>query len=203
MRNAHEDLFRCTRACARDARARVAQPQDINSPGTVPHAAARAGFPDKLGSSGARMSCAIARTTSAPTTICAALRFPALSVYIYPAPRCRAGSGQPPAGMVMVDRREIDLLYPGAQRTESGEAGRLARHRGRAPPPLGDRPAFGDAQRHARGGAQGIAALCYVGGDWLVKYYASSNAAFRCRGGSKRSSATALAGRGPGAIAMR
>ncbi|HYI48100.1 MAG TPA: hypothetical protein VEX35_06500 [Allosphingosinicella sp.] len=184
----------------------VAQPQDINAAGTVPHVAARAGFPEQVGEF--RRSHVLRYD---PDDIGANYNlrrgddFLRLSVYIYPAPRVPRPERAAACREVMAGiGREIDLLHPGAQRTESGEAAALpgtepglrfrsvhrlrTTMRSRTPEAV---------RRESR-------LYCYVGGDWLVKYYASSNAAFDVEQAIEafvRDSP--WPGRGPASIAMR
>ncbi len=184
----------------------VAQPQDINAPGTVPHAAARAGFPEQVG---AFRRSHVLRYGQDDIGANYNLRrgddFLRLSVYIYPAPRVPRRERTAACQEVMAGiGREIDLLHPGAQRTESGEPAALPG----TEPGLRLRSVHRlrmtmrshtpeEVRRESR-------VYCYVGGDWLVKYYASSNAAFDVEEAIEafvRDSP--WPGRGPGSIAMR
>ena len=184
----------------------LAQPQDIDAPGTVPHAAARAGFPEQVGEFSRSHVLRYGRDDiGANYNLRRGDDFLRLSVYIYPAPRVPRRERAAACREVMAGiGREIDLLYPGAQRTESGEAAALQ----------GTEPGLRLRSVHhlrmaIRGGTpeetrRESRLYCYVGGDWLVKYYASSNAAFDVGEAIEaflRDSP--WPGRGPGSIATR
>jgi hypothetical protein len=158
----------------------AAQPEDISAPGTVPHAAARAGFPEQVGAF--RRSHVLRYgpdDISANYNLRVGENFLRLSVYIYPAPRVPREEREAACRYVMAGvGDEVSQLYPGAERTESGEAAALPG----TEPGLRLRSVYRlrttirsgtpeETRRESR-------LYCYVGGDWLVKYYASSNADF-------------------------
>jgi hypothetical protein len=184
----------------------LAQPQDISAPGTVPHAAARTGFPEQVG--------ALSRShvlrygpddLSANYNLRRGDDFLRLSVYIYPAPRVPRAEREAACRAVMAGiGGEIGQLHPGAERTESGvaaalpgtEPGLRLRSVHRLRMALRSRTPE-DVRRESR-------LYCYVGGDWLVKYYASSNAGFDVEEAIEAFIGDSpWPGRGAGSIAMR
>jgi hypothetical protein len=184
----------------------LAQPQDIDAPGTVPHAAARAGFPERVG---AFRRSHVLRYGEADISANYNLRrgddFLRLSVYIYPAPPVPRGQREAACRELMASiGYEIGQRYPDAERIESGAAAALPG----TEPGLRLRSVHrlrmairGDAPEEVRRESR---LYCYVGGDWLVKYYASSNVAFDVGEAIEaflRDSP--WPGRGPGGIAMR
>jgi hypothetical protein len=183
-----------------------AQPQDISAPGTVPHAAAHAGFPEQVGAF--RRSHVL---RYAPDDISANYNlrrgddFLRLSVYIYPAPRVPREQRQAACREVMASiGEEIGQRYPDARRTESGEAAALPG----TEPGLRLRSVHRLSMALLSGTPEDVRResrlYCYVGDDWLVKYYASSNADFDVEAAIEafiRDSP--WPGRGPASIAMR
>lgn len=184
----------------------IAQPQDISAPGTVPHVAARAAFPEQVGAF--RRSHVLRYgpdDISANYNLRRGDDFLRLSVYIYPAPLVPRGQREAACREVMARiGDEIGQRYPDAERTESGEAAALpgtepglrlrSVHRLRMA--IRTRTPE-DVRRESR-------LYCYVGGDWLVKYYASSNAGFDVDEAIQAFTRDSpWPGRGPGSIAMR
>jgi hypothetical protein len=158
----------------------AAQPQDISAPGTVAHAAARAGFPERVGDF---RRVHVLRYDEDDISANYDLRrgedFIRISVYIYPAPpvpraQHAALCEEHMAGVTDVIMRQ----YPGAEVTEIGAAAAIAGteeglrlravHRIRI-------PLRGPAPEETRTESR---LYCYVEGDWLVKYRVSSNADF-------------------------
>lgn len=186
----------------------AAQPQDISRPGTIAHPGARAGFPEQVG--GFRRAQVFRygeNDISANYDLRRDGALLRLSIYIYPAARVAQG------GRVNACRSELENIHAGivgnherARRLESGEApsvpdseaGLRLRVLHNVPMMWGDE--FVDIRRESL-------LYCYVGGDWLVKYFASASARFPVdeigpaieafvRDGS-------WPGRGPASIAMR
>jgi hypothetical protein len=184
----------------------VAQPQDISAPGTVPHAAARAGFPEQVGAFRRSHVLRFGQDDiSANYNLRRGDDFLRLSVYIYPAPPVRREQREAACREVMASvDDEIGQRYPDAERTESGAAAALpGTERGlrlrsvhRLQMALRG-SALEEVRRESR-------LYCYVGGDWLVKYYASSNAGFDVEAAIEAFTRDSpWPGRGPGSMAMR
>jgi hypothetical protein len=184
----------------------LAQPQNISRPGTVAHAAARAGFPETVGSLRRINVVRYAESDiSASYELDRGGDHVRISVYIYPAPPT------PENQQARFCREHMDGVvdavvrqHPGAEEVENGAA-----------PPV---PGVGDGlglravqniefplRNSTREPARSESRLyCFVGGDWLVKYRVSANPGFdvsdlvdeMLRSGP-------WPGRGPGSIAMR
>lgn len=158
----------------------LTQPQDISAPGTVPHVTANAGFPEQVGEF--RRSHVLRYgqdDISANYNLRLGEDFLRVSVYIYPAPRVPRERREATCREVMANiGGEIGQRYPDAERTESGEAVAMSG----TEPGLRLRTAHRLRMALRSGTPEEVRReshlYCYVGGDWLVKYYASSNAAF-------------------------
>lgn len=105
----------------------LAQPQDISAPGTVPHTAARAGFPEQVGEFHRSHVLRYAENDlSGNYNLRRGEDFLRLSVYIYPAPRVpeaqRAAACR--EEMAAIDA-QIRQTYKDAERLENGEAAAL------------------------------------------------------------------------------
>jgi hypothetical protein len=128
-----------------------------------------------------------------------------LSVYIYPAPPVPRERREAACRELMAAiGYEIGQRYPDAERIESGAAAALP----------GTEPGLRLRTVHrlqmalrsdtAEAVRRESRLYCYVGGDWLVKYYASSNAGFDVDGAIEAFTRDSpWPGRGPGSIAMR
>lgn len=184
----------------------VAQPRDISAPGTVPHAAARAGLPENVGEFRRTHVLRYGENDlSGNYDLRRDGNFMRLSLYIYPAPRVpqtqrAAACRQEMAGVA----GNILQMYPAPSRSRRGEApassgteaGLRLRSMHRLQMAIRGRERE-DVRRKSR-------LYCHVGGDWLVKVYASSNADFdvgEAIDAFLRSGP--WPGRGPGSIAMR
>lgn len=158
----------------------AAQPQDISQPGTVPHAAARAGFPEQVGEF---RRVHVLRYGENDISANYDLRrgddYIRISVYIYPAPRVPRAQRAAACEEHMTGVADaIFRQYPGAEMSEVGaaaampgtEAGLRLRtvHRIRLPLHGGEPE---DTRSESR-------LYCYVETDWLVKYRISANADF-------------------------
>jgi hypothetical protein len=158
----------------------AAQPEDIRAQGTVPHAAARAGFPERVGEfQRVRVLRYGEDDISANYDLRRGENFLRVSVYIYPAqpaPRAQraAACEQHMTGVTDVIMRQ----YPGAEMTENGAAPAL--------PGTEDGLRF-RAVHHIRLALRTSEPedmrsesrlYCYVDDDWLVKYRISSNIDF-------------------------
>jgi hypothetical protein len=158
----------------------AAQPQEITRPGTVAHPGAHAGFPEQVGEFRRSQVVRYAENNiSANYNLRRGDDFLRLSVYIYPAPPVpreqRAAVCRDE--MASIDS-QIRQVYQDVERLENGEAAPLAgteaglRLHSRHRLSLALRsPQAEEVNRDTR-------LYCYVGGDWLVKFYASSNSAF-------------------------
>jgi len=184
----------------------VTQPRDITAPGTVPHSAARAGFPENVG---ALRRIGVTRFSEQDISGSYQLErdgdYVRISVYIYPAPPVRENQ------RVAACRAHMDGVVAAVARQHIGAE--LVEN-GVADPLPGVAEGLGLRSLHnvefpLRGRAleptQSESRLyCYVGGDWLVKYRISANPGFDVddlvdeliRSGP-------WPGRGPGSIAMR
>lgn len=182
-----------------------AQPQDISAPGTVPHAAARAGFPEQVGEFHRSHVLRYAENDlSGNYNLRRGDNFLRLSVYIYPAPHVpeaqRAAICRDQMAQIDADIRGA---YKDVERLENGEAAALpgteaglrlrSLHRLqvalRTPEPE-------EVRRDSR-------LYCYVGGDWFVKFYASSNASFDVAAAIDAFIAIGpWPGRGPGSVVL-
>jgi hypothetical protein len=172
-----------------------AQPRSINRPGTIPHAAANAYFPERVGpfersdvvqydETGADVSASYNLVSGNDRLL--------ISVYVYPAPRIGAASGS---------GSTADVARANVCRQQMTDVGRV----------IETQPQYRDARRLEDGTAPAVAGLgpglnlrtvhsftgpfsgreqevrsetdlyCYVAGRWLVKYRASSNAGFDVR----------------------
>lgn len=184
----------------------LAQPQDISAPGTVPHTAARAGFPEQVGEfHRSHMLRYAENDLSGNYNLRRGEDFLRLSVYIYPAPRVpeaqRAAACR--EEMAAIDA-QIRQTYKDAERLENGEAAALPgtvaglRLRSLHRVPLALRSAEPEeVRRDSR-------LYCYVGGNWFVKYYSSSNASFDVAAAIDAFiTAGPWPGRGAGSVAMR
>ncbi len=156
----------------------VAQPQDISATGTVPHTAARAGFPERVGAfQRGQVFLFQEGDIGANYDLEQGDDHVRLSIYIYPAPRVSRGQRASACQEVMQSvTGAIFNQYPGAELNEMGAA----------PPAPGTEPGLGlrtvhsirltlrsDEEENVRSESR---LYCYVGGDWLVKYRVSSNA---------------------------
>jgi len=156
----------------------AAQPRDISAPGTVPHAAAHAGFPERVGEfERSQVLRFDDRDIAANYNLERGSDFVRLSVYIYPAPRA---SGRERASTCQELMRGVsDAIfqqYPGAIVDESGAAPAVPD----VEADLGLRSVHsirvnlrGTQPEDARSESR---LYCFVGGDWLVKYRVSTNA---------------------------
>jgi hypothetical protein len=182
------------------------QPQDISQPGTVPHVGARAGFPERVGDfERVHVLRYGENDLSGNYDLHRGSDFLRLSVYIYPAPRVPAAE-RAAACRETMSRIDADTAraYPDAEVRETREPAALAgtepalRHRTlfRLSMRL-NTPAPIQVRRENR-------LYCYVGGDWLVKFYASSNADFDVEAAIEAFIRDGpWPGRGVGAIALR
>lgn len=186
----------------------VAQPQDISRPGTVPHAAARAGFPEQVGEFRRTHVLRFGENDiSANYDLRRDGALLRLSIYIYPAPHvprgdrvnaCRAEMENIQAGIVDNHERARRLESGEAPALPETEAGLRLRVLHNVPMMWGDE--FVDIRRES-------ILYCYVGGDWLVKYFASASPRFPAAEIGPAIDAFMRAGpwpgRGVGAIASR
>jgi len=160
----------------------AAAQQRIDTPGTVAHAAAGTGFPERIGEF---RRASVTRFDDAGRDISASYNLVRpegrilITVYVYPASR----SGPAPAGTaarIALCQREFDgvreviaMQHKDASVVEGGEAAAPAG----AEPQLSHRSvfrfrtAFDDGVQEVRSEAR---LYCFVGGDWLVKYRATS-----------------------------
>lgn len=183
----------------------LAQPEDISARGTVPHNAARAGFPEQVGEF---RRVHVLRYGENDLSGNYNLRrgddFLRLSVYIYPAPHA------PEAQRAAICRDEMARIdadirgaYKEVERLENGEAaalpGTVAGLRLRSLHRLQLALRTSEPEEIRRDSRL----YCYVGGDWFVKFYASSNASFDVAAAIDAFIAVGpWPGRGPGSIAL-
>ena len=186
----------------------AAQPQDISAPGTIVHAEAHTGFPERVG---AFRRAQVVRfgegDIGANYDFERGDDFVRLSVYIYPAPPVAQDRQVATCQAVMQSvTNAIVQQYADAELNEAGAApvvpGSVAG--------LGLRMVHslritlrGDEPEAARSESR---LYCYVGGNWLVKYRVSSNAGSTLDIGALIDAFVRdgpWPGRGPGAIALR
>ena len=163
----------------------AAAQRPIDAPGTVMHRAAGAHFPERIGEfrrGDVRQYDAVGDDISATYNLVRPDGRLVITVYVYPPRLSARGSG----ASALRDRcgREFEAVaaqltgqYKGADRVEEGEA----------PPIAGVDPALGRRAVYRfvapfDGRAQEVRSeailYCQVGGSWLVKYRATSNAGF-------------------------
>lgn len=186
----------------------AAQPQDISAPGTIIHAEAGTGFPERVG---AFRRAQVVRFGEGDIGANYDLErgddFVRLSVYIYPAPQAAQDRREATCQAVMQSvTNAIVQQYADAELNEAGAApvvpGSMSG--------LGLRTVHslritlrGDEPEAARSESR---LYCYVGGNWLVKYRVSSNAGSTLDIGALIDAFIRdgpWPGRGAGAIALR
>ena len=177
------------------APAASAQPRSIERPGTIPHAAANAYFPERVGEfqrSDVVQYDETGDDVSASYNLVRGNDRLLISVYVYPAPRIGSAPGS---------GRSADVARANMCRQQITDVGRV----------IETQPQYRDARRIEDGSAAAVEGLgpglnlrtvhsftgpfsgrdqavrsetnlyCYVAGRWLVKYRASSNAGFDVR----------------------
>ena len=156
----------------------IAQPEDISAPGTVPHPAAHAGFPERVGDFERGQVFRFQEgDIGANYDLARGNDRVRLSIYIYPAPRVSRGQRAEACQEVMQGvAAAIFQQYPGAEMNEIGAA----------PAAAGTEPGLALRTVHSirvalRGGEPEAVRsesrlYCFVEGNWLVKYRVSSNA---------------------------
>lgn len=199
-------LFAAMALAFAPALAAAAQPQDISRPGTVPHAAARTGFPEQVGELRRISAVRYGETDiSASYELSRGEDVVRISVYVYPAPPARQSQRTAACREHMTSVVDVIVRqYPGADEVENGPAepvpgvgeglGYRSVHNIRFPLRGGR---FEPARSETR-------VYCYVDGDWLVKYRISSTPGFEV--GALVETLVREGpwpGRGPGSIAMR
>jgi hypothetical protein len=163
----------------------AAAQQDIQRPGTNFHDAAGAAFPEQVGDF---RRVRVTQFDEAGRDISATYRLerPAgtmvMTVYIYPATPAAAGGRTQSCDREFEEvRQAIREQYKDAELTEDGAAPAVDGVAG----PLGRRSVYRLVAPFA-GEAQPVRSevdlYCYVGGDWLVKYRATSPAALDAAG---------------------
>jgi hypothetical protein len=172
------------------ASAAAAQPRSIDGPGTLSHRAAEAHFPQRIGAferSDVIQYDESGRDISASYILDRGEDHLLITVYVYPAPGVVAGPGGGRSAdvaradlcrqMMVQVGQVIEYQHRGARRIEDGVA----------PAVEGLGPGLNLRTVHSyadpsNGQEQAVRSetdlYCYVGGDWLVKYRASSNARF-------------------------
>ena len=184
----------------------AAQIQDVSRPGTVDHPAAHAGFPEQVGEFRRTHVLRYGENDlSANYDLRRGPDFLRLSVYIYPARRVSPAE-RPQACREAMAAADADVAraYPDAERREAGEA--VAQEG--TEPALRLRTVFRLSMRLYTPSPIPVRRenrlYCYVGGDWLVKFYASSNAGFDVGEAIESFIRTGpWPNRGPASIAMR
>jgi hypothetical protein len=168
----------------------AAQPRDIGRPGTVSHAAAAAHFPERVGDfqrSNVTQYDAAANNVSASYNLLRGGDRLLITVYVYPVAGVQAAPGSARTADVAraaLCRQELRLV---GQVVETQH--RCARRidEGVAPAVEGVGPGLNLRSVHSftapfNGREQEVRSetdlYCYVGGDWVVKYRATSNAGF-------------------------
>lgn len=158
----------------------AAQPQDVTAPGPVAHRDAGTSFPERVGALQRGQVILYGEgDLSANYDLERGADRLRLSVYIYPAPPVPRAQRAASCRMQMeVVAQSIAIQHGGATPIEQGAAPAA----GGAEPDLGlrsvhrIRSAF-LTQRNEELRSESIL-YCYVGGDWLVKYRATSTAGF-------------------------
>jgi len=156
--------------------------QRIDTPGTVDHAAARTGFPERVGDfrrANVTRYDAEGRDISASYNLVRPEGRLLISVYVYPAPSVAAAPGAKETGEVAratLCARDFEAAEQAIVRHNQGA--RLI-ERGSPPAVPGTEPRLGhrsvyEFRTRFDSGVQDVRSearlYCYVGGDWQVKY---------------------------------
>lgn len=172
----------------------AAQPRDIDRPGTVSHAAAAAHFPERVGDfrrSNVTQYDEAANNVSASYNLVRGGDRLLITVYVYPVAAVQAAPGSARTADVAratLCRQELRMVgqvvenqHPDARRIDEGAAPAVDG----VGPGLNLRSVYSFAAPF-NGREQQVRSetdlYCYVGGDWLVKYRATSNAGFDAAG---------------------
>ena len=184
----------------------AAQPQDISRPGWVAHPAAHAGFPEQVGDfRRAHVLRYGENDLSGNYDLRRGADFLRLSVYIYPAPRVPASERASVCSEIMAAiGNEISRTRSQAERVEAGDAPALPETEAGLRLRSVHRVRMALRSREEEAVRRESRLYCYVAGDWLVKYYASSNADFDVEDAIERFIRDGpWPNRGPASIALR